>query len=73
MGAKVPQNQRQDALDDEYLLPSEVSTLLHVDVQRLAREGEGPPYVQLTRKVRRYRRSEVTAWIEANTRGVQAS
>lgn len=73
MAATMPQNERQDPVDDEYLLPSEVSDLLHVDVQRLAREGGGPPFVQLSRKVRRYRRSDVNAWIESKTREAQAS
>jgi excisionase family DNA binding protein len=61
--------QQTDPLDDEWLKPSEVAELLQIGVptlHKLARQGRGPVYLQVSENIRRFRRSDVNAWIEEN-------
>lgn len=72
MAPKVTQELCQpDPLEDELLTPDQLAQVLRIDrrgVHRLAREGTGPPHIQVSQNVRRWPRSGVVAWMQANTR-----
>lgn len=42
------------------------------DRDQVARKGQGPPFIKVGRLVR-YRRSDVDAWLRANTIGTTAA
>jgi len=55
-----------DLLAGPWLTPREVADRLQVDnetLRRWAREGEGPPFVQIAKATRRYPQAGLTAWI----------
>ena len=69
MTSKASHGQQQDPLDEQWLKPSEVAALIQIGVptlHKLARQGRGPVYLQVSESIRRYRRSDVNAWIEEN-------
>jgi hypothetical protein len=53
--------------DTEYLTCKEAAELLRCTVAALARsrhERRGPPYLRPARRIVRYRRSDLVAWLE---------
>lgn len=56
-------------MDDLLLKPAEVAAYLGTSVGSLAQQryrGQGPRFIK-TGKLVRYRRSDIAAWLEANT------
>ena len=64
-----------DADDDTYLLPHEVSEELRIPEQTLANwrwRGIGPRFLKIGKHVR-YRRSDLNEWLAGQTRGGDAA
>lgn len=57
-------------MEDPLLKPAEVASYLGTSVAALAQQryrGRGPKFIK-TGKLVRYRRSDIKAWLDANTR-----
>jgi excisionase family DNA binding protein len=55
----------------DYLTPTEAATYLRVSPKTLARwrwAGNGPRYVKPTRRIIRYARADLDAWLQAQGR-----
>ena len=61
----------EDARGDLLLTQAQAARFLHIRPGSLANwrwRGEGPPFVRLSRRAIRYRRSDLDAWIRTRVR-----
>lgn len=76
MQRNASQEPRHDPLTSPLLTEQAVADMLGMTLpglQRLRRQGAGPPHVQLSPKLIRYQPGAVETWIATNAREVAAS